>query len=615
MLATNGREKFVSKLNHLLVMPRIVNQVGDWYQFPLGIAYISSSLKSAGFNIYTLNLNHRTEKTSDILKKYIDKFRIDIVSTGGLTGQYGAIREVLYCAKIINPKIITIAGGGIITSDPENAMKAIEFADYGVIGEGELIICNLQNELENNLNIEKVGGVIYKKNDIYMITDGEVKRVNLDKIPMPDYEGFELGKLLNSIPNVIGMSEDRTVSIITSRSCPFRCTFCFHPSGQKFRQRSLDNVFMEIDYLVSKYGIKFLSISDELFGYKIERVKDFCSRIKSYNVKWLANFRVNDINSELIDVVKHGNIATMAFGIESADNSILKSMNKKITIEQTEKALNLVYNAKIAIQGVLIFGDPAETIESATKTLNWWKEHIHYGLMLSLIITYPGTVLYKYAIKNGIITDPIQYIKDGCPVVRLSKMSNDEYLWLIEQVVKLPRLTTNEPKNTEVKNIDYENANIDIKGECFRCGTVNNWEQCRLFIFESLTCKYCGSRHIAPIPESVVMNLNNGIADLLGKNIKIAFWGINSYFYSLSDKLNLSNDNIYYVDTSDARIGLNVFGKIIQSPEVIEKESIVCIVVAVPQYFANIRNAIEDKFSKAKKIFCIADLLLDVTLK
>ena len=590
-------------------MPRIVNQVGDWYQFPLGIAYVSSSLKAGGFNIYTINLNHEKKSIQEIMQEYIMKYDIDIVSTGGLTGQYGAIREVLYWAKQINPEIVTIAGGGIVTSDPKNAMIAIEFADFGVIGEGELISQDLHKALEEKTNIDDVAGIIYKTDSDFKITEGKIKPIDLDVIPMPDYEGFELGRLLSSVPNVIGMSEHNTVSIITSRSCPFRCTFCFHPSGQKFRQRSLDNVFKEIDYLVKNYGAKFFSISDELFGYDIERVREFCRRIKPYNVGWLANFRVPDVTPELIEILKGGNCTTMAFGIESADNNILKSMNKKITVEQIERALKLVYDAGMAIQGVLIFGDPAETVESATKTLNWWKEHIHYELMLSLIITYPGTALYKYACENGIIKDPVQFIKDGCPVIRLSKMNNDEYVWLFEQVVGMPRITHKEPVNAVITNIDYDNANVNITGNCIKCGTLNKWEQSRLFIMESLTCINCGSRHIAPIPSSVVENINNGIEHLLDEHGKIVFWGVNSYFYSLSEKLNMNNDHIYYVDKSDVRIGVNVSGKRIQSPKIIEDENISCIIVSVPQYFTSIRKSIKDEYPQVEKIISISDLL------
>lgn len=601
-------------MNHLIVVPRIVNNIGDWYQFPLGIAYVSACLKKAGFNIFTLNLNHINGSISEILKKEILDNNIDIVSTGGLTGQYGAIREVLYNAKIINPKIITIAGGGIITSAPEHAMQALEYADYGVIGEAEIIICELHKAIENNENIENVAGIVHKEGTRYKQTIGSTASIDLNSLPLPDYEGFGLDKLLNSVPNVIGMCEYNTVSIITSRSCPYQYTFCFHPSGQKFRQRSLDNVFEEIEYLIKKYNVKYFSISDELFCVNMKRVKEFCRRIKEYNVKWMAQFRVTDVTAELLEMLKDSNCATMGFGIESADNDILKSMKKGITIEQTENALKQVYEAGIGIQGVLIFGDVAETVESAKRTLEWWKKHIHYELQLSLIITYPGTPIYKYAIQNNIIKDPVKFIKDGCPVVRLSKMTDDEYSWLFEQVVSLPRFTHNMPKNPIITNIDYENSNINIEGECLNCGYINLWEKSRLFILETLACRKCGKRHIAPIPEIAIEKIKTNINSLFIKHKNIAFWGINSYFYSLSDKLKLKHENLYYVDKSDVRIGLNIAENKIMPASIIAEKNIDCIIVSVPMYYASIKKAIQDEFPQVKKIISISELLLNEVL-
>lgn len=138
----------------------------------------------------------------------------------------------------------------------------------------------------------------------------------------------------------LGINEKNTILMSTSRACPYQCTFCFHSSGSKYRQRSLDNFFEELDILVEKYAIKYIFIVDELFAVKMDRLKEFCQRIKPYNIKWWAEFRVNTVTKEMVDLLKDANCAVMAFGIERADNRILKSMRKNITIEQTANALN-----------------------------------------------------------------------------------------------------------------------------------------------------------------------------------------------------------------------------------------------------------------------------------
>lgn len=601
-------------MSHLIVMPRIVSKIGEWYQFPLGIAYISAVLKTAGFKVYTLNLNNEHGSVTDILRTIICDLEITTVSTGGVTGQYGAIREVLESAKQIDTKIITIAGGGLISSAPEDAMKALEYADFGVIGEGEIIICELCDALENATDPTKIPGIVYRDNGSYLKTTGTPAPVLLENIPFPDYQGFGFHKLLESVPNIIGMSEYNTLPIITGRSCPFRCTFCFHTSGQKFRQRTLDAVFAEIDYLVDEFGVKYLSIQDELFLYKknIPWVEEFCRRIKPYGIKWLAQFRVNDITPQLVEMLKDANCATMAFGIESADNSILKSMKKGITIEQTERALDIVYNAGVGIQGVLIFGDPAETIETATRTLNWWKEHRHYELQLSAVITYPGTEIYRQARINGIISDPVQYIRDGCPLVRLSNMSDSEYAWLFQQIASLPRTTHSQPRNVEIHNTNYQISRIDVEGYCVSCDHKNRWEKNRLFVTETLACIKCGRKHVSPIPDDVVIRIESGLKRLAGAYGKIAIWGINSYIYSLTEKLiDISPEQVVFVDKSKMRQGLNVSGHLIRPTDIIQEENLKVIVVAVVQYYSALIGPIREEFPGIERLMCISDLLID----
>lgn len=599
--------------NHLIVIPRIVNNIGDWYQFPLGIAYISSYAKQRGFNIKTLNLNHVSGSTIEIIKDHIKQNDISTVSTGGVTGQYGAIRDVFIAAKQTGKEIITICGGGIISSDPVSAMEAIDLCDYGVIGEGELIYCDLLETLENGRDASIIPGLVYKNNNSFYKTQGNPKPVPIDDIPYPDYHGFNFSELLKSVPNTIGMSEYNTLPIITSRSCPFHCTFCFHPSGQTFRQRNLDDVFKEIDFLVSEFNVKYLSIQDELFlfGKKTDRVVEFCKKIKPYGIKWLAQFRVNDITEDLVDLLKKSNCGTMAFGIESADDRILKSMRKGIKVRDTERALEIVYKSGIGIQGVLIFGDPAETRETAENTIQWWKNNRHYELQLSMIITYPGTELYFNAVKKGLIKNPSDFIKNGCPVIKLSEnLMDSDYKWITQQVISLPRTVHATPVGEINFSIDYAKSEIDISGLCAACGTYNSWEKSRLFVTETLSCMACGRKHVSPIPEAITTTVHKNIKALVSKHKKVALWGINSYIYSLFESMNdLSPSEIFFVDKSEIRHGVKIKELEIFPTSVIETNEIKCIIVSVVQYYSGLAGPIREEFNTVDELYCISDLL------
>ena len=151
------------RLNYLLAMPKLVQTVGDGYVFPLGMAYVSACLKAGGFNVFTVNLNHKEGDINDILREIIEDNDIDVIGTGGLSPQYHLIKSVIKAAKQIKPDIITIVGGGIITTEPPVAMEALEFADYGVIGEGDVTICEFAEALEQNKDMTQVAGLIFKR--------------------------------------------------------------------------------------------------------------------------------------------------------------------------------------------------------------------------------------------------------------------------------------------------------------------------------------------------------------------------------------------------------------------------------------------------------------------
>lgn len=613
----------INKYNYLIVMPRFVDKVGEWYHFPLGVPYISACLKKAGFHVFTINMNSEESSASLVIDKAVKENNIDVVLTGGLSIQYFAIKEILAAAKAANPDIITVAGGGVITSEPRVGMQVLEYADYGIIGEGEITTTELCYALETDGSIDDVNGLIYwDGNGDFKYTAPRKEIKDLDTVPFPDYDGFGFNKIMEKMPNLLGINDDHAITMSSSRSCPFQCSFCFHTSGSHYRKRSLDNFFKELDILVGKYNVKYIFVSDELFAYNIDRVREFCQRIKPYHIKWMAQFRVSDVTEEMVQLLKDGNCVTMGFGIESADNRILKSMNKKITIEQTEKALALVYKHGIQIQGGFIFGDKEETLETANNTLNWWKEHPEYALSLNFISAYPGTPLYKYAVKEGIIKDEVQFVKDGCPVVNLSKMSQEEVNWLAKQVVDLPQSTFVEPENITDISFDKNRKSITFTAHCTACGQKNTWENVRFFTRNVLSCSKCGKKHKLPILKEMTISVNKNTEKLLTDYGKVAFWGINDYFANFVEHLDavLKNDNCFIVDIAKTKQGAQLlfesrggtdapYTKTVQSPEVIKKENIDTVVIPVISAVDTIRKQIQQEYKCVTNIYSILDLI------
>ena len=426
------------KPNVLLVVPRYFSTPICGYIMPMGILYVSAALKASGTcNVCTLNLNHCEEDDRTVLERVISECKIDVVGSGGISGQFVEINPLMHLVKDIDPDIVTIVGGGMITADPVPAMTSFEgCADFGVIGEGEITMPELVTAIGTGGDFSGVKGLIYKDGDEWHITDRRPDIMDLDSIPLPDYAGFDYDKYLSTNGEVVDGVKFSPVAIIGGRSCKYNCTFCFHPSGSRYRQRSLDSIFSEIDHLLSNYPVNYIALREELFASDEKRVLDFCERAKSYPIVWSIQLRVDSVTKTIVDALKDSNCRYVFLGIESADNRILKSMRKNITIEQVEKALDLTISAGLDTKTTNILRGEFETMESATRTLEWWREHRKYSAIdLGLIIAFPGSTLYKHARSNGKIPDPVQFLRDGCPVINLSENLSEEEFRSIADIV------------------------------------------------------------------------------------------------------------------------------------------------------------------------------------
>lgn len=430
----------MGKLNVLLVIPRYKSYGSHGhYVMPLGILYISSYLKESQVaNIYTLNLNHKEGEEKYLLSNVIQRNNIDLFAVGGLSGEYMDIARMIQYAKEIKSTMKIIVGGGIVTGDPETTMQALPDAEYGIIGEGEITIVELINALTKNRKINTINGIIYKEKNGLTKTPKRKEIVALDKLPFPDYEGFDYGLYLEKNPDISDDGKKYSqVSVIGGRSCKYNCTFCFHPSGTTYRQRSLDSIFTEINYLVSHYNISYIALREELFATDNKRVVEFCKRIEPYDFDWSIQLRINSINQELVNLLKGTRCRYVFLGVESASNEVLRSMRKGINLKQIEIALNRLNEAGLNSRSGIIFGDSIETFKTAMHSLEWFKSNSNcYRMFVDMIIAFPGSAIYKKACQKGII-EPIQFLKDGCPIVNLTQMDDLKFQELVGLIEKI----------------------------------------------------------------------------------------------------------------------------------------------------------------------------------
>ena len=301
----------------------------------------------------------------------------------------------------------------------------------------------------------------------------------------------------------------------------------------------------------------------------------------------------------------------MDLGLYSADNRILKSMRKHITIEQTEKALKLIYDAGLPTTGNFIFGDIEETFETAMNTLDWWKKHKEYTIGLHFVNAYPGSYVYKYAVDKGIIKDEVQFLKDGCPQVNLSKMTDEEQAELAKRILESTyELGEKIQQPTLLSNKD--NGRITLSGICKKCKTENVWDNVKLFVGGNwVTCKNCGQQYLPEVPNDLKQILIKNIEKLLSVYGKIALWGITPYTIGLYEKNKLfQNKNIIFIDAAKMKQLIKINGKQIYDPSILLKEKdISTIIFFYPNSLENMSRQIKHSYPHIKNIIDVNSLL------
>ncbi len=252
--------------NFLFIVPRFAAK-NEYYIFPVGMGYVISSLQKNGFNVFCLNLCHADEPIDEQIKSIVKEKEIDVICTGGMTIHWNLLKDMLAVIKDNFPDKPIVVGGSIVTAETQVAMDNLPI-DFGIIGEGEITMSELAAELcAENMEPESVNGIIYRSPSGELITTEKRDPImDLDSLPIPAYEmmGYEqhLSARWDTVPALGGITfsideNQRLGELATSRSCPYSCTFCYHPLGSKYRQRSLDNVFKELDFLVRPYSKRF----------------------------------------------------------------------------------------------------------------------------------------------------------------------------------------------------------------------------------------------------------------------------------------------------------------------------------------------------------------------
>jgi len=396
---------------------------------PLGLLYIASFIeKKLGFSDFIL-------ETQDISR--LMEIKPDIIGISSLSVYFS---KAIEAAREVKNKlhIPVIIGGPHISILPHTLPEVF---DIGVIGEGEetaleLLKLYMEEGKFSSERLNKINGIVYHGEKGPVITQPRELIPVLDDIPFPKRELFQ-----NLFINPVA-------TLITSRGCPYKCTFC-SPCRywKKFRFFSSDYVKKELVHMLPGLdGIPVITVADDTFVINSRRFQDIHSFILANKINEEIEFEVSIkadmFSEELCRMLKNMNVTKVFFGIESGSQRMLDYYQKAQTVEDAQRVLDLCAKYGMPVSASFLTGAPVETKEDMEATYRFIDKNYEKIFHCSVIplLPLPGTYFWDYALKRGLINETGEHIQSGKDLVYMCEtMTRKEFDLLLNGLYELIR--------------------------------------------------------------------------------------------------------------------------------------------------------------------------------
>lgn len=414
---------------------RFPGQVEPTAGLPLGCLYIAAMLEAAEYEVSVLDCHlyadeHPSWKWGDRemfgspwseVEREIQQYSPDLVGISNeFTVQIDSAVEVAEIVKRIGPNIVTVVGGNHASAFPKSILELTNSIDIACIGEGEHRLLEIICCLNVNRGLESVKGVAFRKGGTVIVNEqvSYLTQIELDALPFPAYHLVDMeryfrlqkkGYLVRGHYEYPGSY--RAVSMITSRGCPYNCTFCsihLH-MGKRFRAHSVNNVLKHIELLTSQYSVRHISFEDDNLTLDRARFSSLLDGLltKQFGITWDTpnGVRADLLPKELITKSKEAGCTHLVVGVESGIQANLdRIVKKKLDLQQVECTARACKELGLDLWAFFIIGFPQETIKDMHTTLDYaLRLEREYDVFPILNVLKPlvGTEVYHEALAKG----------------------------------------------------------------------------------------------------------------------------------------------------------------------------------------------------------------------
>jgi anaerobic magnesium-protoporphyrin IX monomethyl ester cyclase len=390
----------------LLVNPKSKLPIDTRTSPSLGLAYLAAVSEAEGHPVCI----HDGDVEETPLESILREFEPDLVGITANTTQITAAWRDAELVKSVSDALVVLGGPHPTTLPEESAAKP--GIDLVVRSEGETTWLDLISTRESTgslSTLDEIAGITYRRPDGTLGSTPERRPIaveDLDTMPYPAWHLFKLERYTNLQP-AIDQVKGLSLPILTSRGCPYRCSYCSQIGPRRWRARSVDSVVAEWRWLVQEQGAAEIGVLDDSFNIDRQRVLDICQRLVEEGLNRVPWIMINGIRANLADeqvlgAMKQAGCIRAAFGVESGNQRILDSVvDKHLTLDQVRSAFRAARTVGMETIGFFIVGLPGETEQTMEDTIRFACELDPVVANFSIATPFPGTQMYETVQAQG----------------------------------------------------------------------------------------------------------------------------------------------------------------------------------------------------------------------
>ena len=373
---------------------------------PLGLAYIAAVVREAGHSIEILDA-YATNMSWGAFAQHIAQQRPDVLGLSAMTPVADVAARAVNLARPHVGRIVI--GGPHPTAVGDAIFEEMPGLDAAVVGEGESVILPLLDWWEAGSPQTPPPGVRVRGAPFVAASPPDPSA-----LPRPARD-----LLPNHAYRYLFATRRGFHTMISSRGCPFRCSFCDKSvGGSRWRARPAQDVVDEMREIHERFGVNFINFYDDNFTLKRDRVMAICEAIldSGIDVEWKCEGRVDSVDPEMLALMRRAGCRVVAYGVESANPETLALLRKDITVQQAETAFAATREAGLRSLAYMILGAPGEDRRAVEQSIQFCQNIGADYVQFSTLSAMVGTPLFEEHTAGPAVTNPLDADRDRATI-------------------------------------------------------------------------------------------------------------------------------------------------------------------------------------------------------